>query len=109
MTTTSASVEGERDPPAPRPLHQVAVESGSAWLLGFAPTVYLALSGGGGYDIVARSEIGILFWWVVLLGAIVGVLPRRPWRAPVWIAVALLSAFFGWTWVAAGWSQSEQQ
>src|SRR5205085_7125272 len=75
---------------------------------GFAPTVYLALSGGG-YDVVARSEVGIVVWWVVLLGAIVGVFPRRPWRRRAWVAVGLLGGFFAWSWIAAGWSQSEEQ
>ena len=48
------------------------IDAATGWLLGFAPTVFLALSGGG-YDIVVRSEVGIVVWWVVLLGAIVGV------------------------------------
>jgi hypothetical protein len=84
------------------------VEAATGWLLGFAPTVYLALSGGG-YDIVARSEVGIVIWWVVLLGAIVGVFPRRPWRGRSWAAVLLLVGFFAWSWIAASWSQSEEQ
>jgi hypothetical protein len=87
---------------------RLAIEAGAAWLLGFAPTIYLALSGGG-YDIVARSEIGIFLWWMVLLGALVGILPRRPWRRRAWIAAGLLTGFFAWTWLAKGWSQSEEQ
>jgi O-Antigen ligase len=86
---------------------RLGIDAVTAWLLGFAPTVYLALSGGG-YDIIARSEIGIILWWIVLLGAVVGVFPRRPWRPRAWIAVALLGGFFAWTWIAAGWSQSEE-
>src|SRR5437588_2592933 len=84
------------------------VDAATGWLLGFAPTVYLALSGGG-YDIVARSEVGIVVWWVVLLGAIVGVFPRRPWGRRVWVAAGLLGGFFAWSWIAASWSQSEEQ
>jgi hypothetical protein len=83
-------------------------DAATAWLLGFAPTVYLALSGGG-YDIVGRSEIGVLVWWIVLLGALLGIVPRRPWRSYSWIAVALLAGFFAWSWIAASWSQSEEQ
>jgi O-Antigen ligase len=82
-------------------------EAAAAWLLGFAPTVYLALSGGG-YDIIARSEIGVLLWWIVLLGVIVGVLPRRRLSPAAWVAVALLGGFFAWTWIATTWSQSEE-
>jgi hypothetical protein len=70
--------------------------------------VYLALSGGG-YDIIARSEIGVVAWWIVLLGALVGILPRRPWRPRAWIAAGLFAGFFVWTWIAAGWSGSEEQ
>jgi O-antigen ligase len=77
-------------------------------VLGFLPTVYLGLSAGG-YDIVARSEIGIVLWWIVLLGAVAGFLPRRPWRSRAWVAAGLLAGFFAWTWIAAGWSQSEEQ
>lgn len=84
------------------------IDGAGAWVLGFAPTVYLALSGGG-YDIVTRSEMAIVLWWIVLLGALVGVLPRRPLRPRAWIAVGLLTGFFTWTWLAAGWSQSEEQ
>lgn len=80
----------------------------AAWLLGFAPAAYLALSGGG-YDIIARSEIGIALWWIVLLGAIVGVLPRLRFNAAAWTAVLLLAGFLAWTWIAVGWSQSEER
>jgi hypothetical protein len=83
-------------------------ERAATWIVGFVPTLYLALSGGG-YDIVARSEIGIVLWWIVLLGALVGVLPRTRFSAAAWIAVALLVGFFAWTWIAAGWSQSEER
>jgi hypothetical protein len=81
----------------------------TAWLLGFAPTVYLALTGGGGYDIVGRSEVGILLWWIVLLGALVGSLPRRRLTGAAWLAVLLLAGFFAWTWIATGWSQSAER
>jgi tetratricopeptide (TPR) repeat protein len=96
-------------PPGTYSRPSIGAESVAAWLLGFAPTVYLALTGGGGYDIVARSEVAILIWWIVLLCAIGGILPRRPWRPHAWIAVAFLGAFFAWTWIAASWSQSEEQ
>ena len=43
-------------------------------VLPFALVLYLALRGGG-YDRVVYSEVGIAVWWVLLLGALVGVLP----------------------------------
>jgi hypothetical protein len=84
------------------------IESATAWLLGFAPTVYLALAGGG-YDIVARSEIGIVLWWIVLLGVVVGILPRARPGGAASLALGCLAAFFVWTWIATGWSQSEER
>jgi hypothetical protein len=95
-------------PTAPPLVASVELERAFAWLLAFAPTVYLALSGGG-YDVVPRSQVGIALWWVLLLGALVGLLPiARPGRVG-WAALALLAAFLAWTWIAAGWSQSEER
>jgi hypothetical protein len=75
--------------------------------LAFALTVYAALSGGA-YDIVVRSDIGILIWWLLLLGVIAGALPRRRLPASTWTGLALLAGFFAWTWLGAGWSRSEE-
>lgn len=89
-------------------LGSVQIEPAAAWLLGFAPTTYLALSGGG-YDIIARSEVGILLWWLLLLGVVVGVLPNRGLRTSSWIALALFGAFLAWTWIAVNWTESKEQ
>lgn len=78
-----------------------------AWLLGFAPVTYLALSGGG-YDIVARSEVAIGLWWLVLLGALTGLFPRTRVTAGAWAAVGILAAYVAWTWIATGWTQSHE-
>ncbi len=96
-----------------RPIAQISIGPlGSrriaAWTLGFLPTTYLALSGGG-YDIIVRSELGILIWWIVLLGAIVGILPLRRLPPAAWIALGLFAAFFAWTWLAVGWTESKEQ
>jgi O-Antigen ligase len=92
----------------PRVAWWIDADAVAPWLLGFAPVVYLALSGGG-YDIIARSEIGVIVWWVVLLGTLVGVLPRKRFTVAAWVAVAFLAGFFVWTWLATGWSQSEER
>ncbi|MGN6170578.1 MAG: O-antigen ligase family protein, partial [Solirubrobacteraceae bacterium] len=95
--------------PATRPvLRPWQVETTVTWLIGFVPVSYLALSGGG-FDLVTRSEVGILIWWGLLLGAIVGVVPRTRWTWAGWTAVALLTGFFAWTWIATGWTQSEER
>ncbi len=60
---------------------RLAKERLAVWLIAFVAIVYLALSGGG-YDTIARSEVGVIVWWVVLIGALVGVLPRA--RLSAW-------------------------
>jgi hypothetical protein len=94
--------------PATRPvLRPWQVETTVTWLIGFVPVSYLALSGGG-FDLVTRSEVAFLIWWALLLGAIVGVVPRTRWTWAGWTAAALLTGFFAWTWIATGWTQSEE-
>ncbi len=79
----------------------------AAWTLAFSLVCYLALSNGG-YDTIVRSEVGIAVWWVVLLGALSGVLPTRFGRAG-WLAIGLLAGFAAWTGIAASWSESAER
>ncbi|MEA2156462.1 MAG: hypothetical protein QOE11_2602 [Solirubrobacteraceae bacterium] len=85
-------------------LHPPAV---AAWTLAFAVVAYLALSNGG-YDTVVRSQVGIAVWWIVLLGALAGVLPARIGRVG-WVAIGLLAGFALWTGLATGWSESAER
>jgi len=79
----------------------------AAWTLGFAIVAYLALSNGG-YDTIVRSQVGIAVWWIVLLGALAGVLPARIGAAG-WVAIGLLAGFALWTGLAIGWSESAER
>ncbi len=90
-----------------RHLRQTHLGSALAWLLATLLAVYLGLSGGG-YDIIVRSEIGLIVWWFVLLGVLIGVLPRAHLARAGWIAVALLGGFLLWTWLSASWSSSRE-
>jgi O-Antigen ligase len=77
----------------------------AAWALGFAAPLYLAMKGGG-YEEVLRDQVGVALWWLVLVGALVGVLPAaRPSRAQL-TALGALVAFAAWTGLGATWSQS---
>jgi O-antigen ligase len=79
----------------------------AAWTLAFAVVAYLALSNGG-YDTIVRSQVGIAVWWIVLLGALAGVLPMRfGWAG--WVAIGLLGGFAMWTGLAATWSESAER
>ena len=79
----------------------------AAWTLAFAVVAYLALSNGG-YDTIVRSQVGIAVWWIVLLGALAGVLPARIGAAG-WVAIGLLAGFALWTGLATGWSESAER
>lgn len=69
---------------------------------------YLALDGGG-YDLVVRSQVAEIVWWIVLMGAAWGILPvKRPSRAG-WAGLALFGAFLGWTALASTWSLSSER
>jgi O-antigen ligase len=83
-------------------------DSGAAasWTLAFALVAYLALRDGG-YDTAVRSEVGVAVWWIVLLGALVGLLPARIGRAG-WVAIALLAGFAVWTGAALGWTEDTE-
>jgi hypothetical protein len=108
-------VELQVRPPAParspprRPAIRIHVDAPaiSAWSLAFVLVTYLSLRGGG-YDIVARSEAAIAAWWIVLLGALAGLLPTR-FGTMGWIPVGLLAGFVVWTGLAIGWSSSAEQ
>jgi hypothetical protein len=79
----------------------------AAWSLSFALVTYLSLRGGG-YDIAVRSEAGILVWWLLLAGAVAGLMPSR-FGPRGWVAILLLAAFAAWTGLAIGWSDSAEQ
>lgn len=93
--------------PKARPvLRPWQAEQALTWAIGFVPASYLALSGGG-YDIVVRSEVGLIVWWGLFLAVLVGVLPRTRWTWAGWTAAGLLTGFFAWSWIASGWSQNQ--
>lgn len=79
----------------------------AAWTLGFTVVAYLALRNGG-YDTIVRSQVGIAVWWIVLLGALSGILPSR-FGAAGWTATGLLTGFALWTGVAIGWTESAER
>jgi hypothetical protein len=90
-----------------RPLR---IDSGAltAWGLGFALLAYSGLKGGG-YDVVVRSQIGIAVWWIVALGALVGVVAVHRLGLPLTSAITLLAAFTVWAMLSATWSESSER
>src|SRR5947199_7951724 len=78
------------------------------WALVATVVVYLAVEGGG-YDLVVRSQVAIVVWWIVLVGALWGLLPAGRWTRTTWAALALFGAFVAWTALAATWSLSSER
>src|SRR5437588_3616085 len=91
-----------------RMLRRVDGGAAAVWALVGAVVLYEALDGGG-YDLVTRSQVGIIVWWIVLVGAAWGVLPAGRLGRSAYAAIALLGAFVLWTGIAATWSQSSER
>jgi hypothetical protein len=95
---------------APATLGRARVEPRAAAAFGLALLLpaYLAFAGGG-YDDVLRDEVGVAVWWIVLLGALVGVLPAGRFDRRTWAGLAALGAFVAWSGLAVTWSQSSER
>src|SRR3954471_9473550 len=66
----------------------IAWDAFAAWVTSFGLVLYLSLRGGG-FDAIVRGQVGVLVWWVVLLFAVIGLIPRLTGWA--WAAMALLA------------------
>src|SRR5438552_3648556 len=79
-----------------------------AFTHGFAPVLYLAAAGRWlRHDRLQRGRSSP--WWLVLLGAAVGVLPRQGFGWLAWASAGLLGVFVVWTLIASGWSGSAER
>lgn len=80
----------------------------ATWALAAGLTIYLGLQGGG-YDIVVRNQVGLIVWWIVLLAAAWGLLPRARFGRAGWAGLALLGGFVLWSAIATTWSLSSER
>ena len=80
----------------------------AAWAVGFAPVFYLALRGGG-YDLIVRSEVGLVLWWILLLAVVSRALPLNGIGRLGWVCAGLLGAFALWSGIATAWSLSPER
>src|ERR1700748_1609812 len=78
------------------------------WALVAAIVLYLAVDGGG-YDLIVRSQVAIVVWWIVLVGAAWGLLPAGRLSRTAWVAAGLFGAFVAWTALASTWSLSSER
>ncbi len=65
--------------------------------------LYPALDGGG-FDLVVHTQIAIVTWWLVLLGAAFALLPFGQIARPGWTGLALFGGFVAWTALSITWS-----
>ena len=75
----------------------------------FLLVLYLGLESGG-YEQATRSQVGIVAWWVVLLGVAVGLLPVIRLTRPGWVLLAIMGGLV--VWIALGtvaWTQSTER
>ena len=86
-------------------ISRIDFEIVASWLLGFGLVVYLGLRGGG-FDPLVSDKVGVVVWWSVLAGLVVGAFPRRRFGATGWAAVALLAGFLAWTALSLAWTES---
>jgi hypothetical protein len=86
----------------------VRLPPAGAWVLGFAPVLYLALKGGG-YDLVVYSQVGVAVWWIALCGTLAGVLPSVRIGRAGWLALGVLFAWAAWTALGATWSSNAER
>lgn len=71
--------------------------------------LYLGLDAGG-YDIIVRSQLGILAWWVVLLGLTIGSLPVAKMTRSGWVIGSILMMLLAWTALGAlTWTESTER
>ena len=80
----------------------------SLWLLSAGLVLYLGIDGGG-YDTVVHSQAAVVIWWILLLGAAWGILPRQRVGRAGRAAIALFGGFVAWSALATTWSASTER
>ena len=78
------------------------------WLLGFGLVAFLGFEGGG-YDPLIHDQVGIGLWWVLLVGVLVGALPRVGPSRLALIALGMLAAFVIWMALSLIWTESAER
>ena len=77
-------------------------------LIAAAGLFYLAMRGGG-YELTARAEIGLVVWWLVAVLGALGVIPAgRPNRSSL-VMLGAMAALAAWTAIAIIWSPSAER
>ena len=78
------------------------------WFLCFGLVAYLGIEGGG-YDPLVHDQVGIGVWWVLLIGVLVGALPRVGPSRLAMVALGMLAAFVAWNALSLIWTESGER
>ena len=92
------------EPTVVRPLPIVGLGAGVAVRAAVGAVVFVLAFRHGAFAVSDWSTAGLLVWWSVLLGLIVGVWRLELAPRAAWAAAALLSLFAVWTGVSALWA-----
>ena len=88
-----------------RRVGEISWDAVATWILGFGLVLLLGLEGGG-YDPLVHDQAGLAVWWVFLLAALVGAIPRLTPSRRGLIAIGFLFAFVAWTALSLIWTES---
>lgn len=102
---TMESVATHSAAPSARALRRVDGTALATWALAGGLVLYLGIDGGG-YGVVASSQIGLVLWWIVLVAAAWKLLPTGRLTRVAWSGLALFGGFVAWTALASTWSIS---
>jgi hypothetical protein len=78
------------------------------YVVPFLLVLYLGLESGG-YDLITRSQVGIVCWWAILIGVAAGIWPAIRVTRIGWLVLGLLGALTVWTVLALLWTQSSER
>jgi O-antigen ligase len=92
----------------PRRVVRIDGTAAATWALAAGLVLYMGFQGGG-YDVVISSQIGLILWWIVLIGAVWGLFPAARPSVAAWTAMGLFGGFVAWTALASTWSLSSER
>jgi len=101
-TRMDESPPGNREPQEDARLDLNAL---GAWGLCLGLVLFLGLQGDG-FQITLFGPVGIVGWWIVALGLVIGFLPGRRPEALTWTSLALFGAFLAWMALGLSWTDS---
>ncbi len=78
------------------------------WVFCFGLIAFLGIEGGG-YDTLVQDQVGIGIWWVLVVGVLVGALPRVGPSRLALVALGLFAAFVAWTALSLIWTESAER